>query len=248
MANRVALVTGGNGGIGTEICEHLAAAGYKVVTTCVDPEKEKIAEWQAARQAKGFDMAWIQCNVADFDSCAQMAKKVEADHGPVDVVVNCAGITRDGFLHKMEKGAWDAVINVNLNSAFNVTRQFIEGMRERGFGRIVNISSVNGQKGQFGQANYAATKAGLHGFTMSLAQEGARKGITANSVCPGYIATEMTAAIPEEVRKGIVAQIPTGRMGTPKDIARVVTFLAADDSDYINGALIPVNGALYTSF
>lgn len=248
MANRVALVTGGNGGIGTEICKQLAAAGYKVITTCVDPEKEKIAEWQAARKAEGFDIAWVQCNVADFDSCAAMAKKVEAEHGSVDVLVNCAGITRDAFLHKMEKSAWDAVINVNLNSAFNVTRQFIDGMRNRGFGRIVNISSVNGQRGQFGQTNYSASKAGIHGFTMALAQESARKGITVNTVCPGYIATDMTAAIPEEVRNSIVAQIPAGRMGQPSDIARVVVFLVADESDYINGAAIPVNGALFTSF
>ena len=248
MANRVALVTGGNGGIGTEICKHLAAAGYKVVTTCVNAEKEKIAEWQAARKSEGFEIAWIECNVSDFDSCAEMAKKVESEHGPVDVLVNCAGITRDAFLHKMEKQNWDAVITVNLNSVFNVTRQFIDGMRSRGFGRIVNIASVNGQTGQFGQSNYSAAKAGMHGFSMALAKEGARKGITANTVCPGYIATEMTAAMPEEVRNSIVAQVPAGRMGKPSEIARVVTFLAADESEYINGALVPVNGALFTSF
>lgn len=248
MANRVALVTGGNGGIGTEICKQLAAAGYKVVTTCVDAEKEKIVEWQAKREAEGYRVNWVECNVADFDSCAAMAKKVEADHGPVDVLVNCAGITRDAFLHKMEQGSWDAVMAVNLNSVFNVTRQFIDGMRSRGFGRIVNIASVNGQTGQFGQANYSAAKAGMHGFSMALAKEGARKGITANTVCPGYIATEMTAAIPEEVRNSIIAQVPTGRMGKPEEIARVVVFLAADESGYINGAAIPVNGALFTSF
>lgn len=248
MANRLALVTGGNGGIGTEICKQLAGAGYKVVTTCVDAEKENIAGWQAERKAEGFDIDYVECNVADFDSCAAMAKQVEDKHGPVEVLVNVAGITKDAFLHKMEPDAWNAVLRVNLDSVFNVTRQFVDGMRSRGFGRVVNIASVNGQKGQFGQANYAAAKAGMHGFTMSLAQEGARKGVTCNTVCPGYIETAMTAKIPEEVLKGIVAQVPAGRMGKPEEIARTVVFLAADEAEYINGAVIPVNGALFTSF
>ena len=248
MANRVALVTGGNGGIGTEICKQLAAAGYQVVTTCLDAEKEKIAEWQQARKAEGFDIGYTVCNVADFDSCAQMAKDVESRFGPVDVIVNAAGITRDAFLHKMDKANWDAVISTNLNSAFNVTRQFIDGMRARSFGRIVNISSVNGQTGQFGQSNYSAAKAGLHGFSMALAKEGARKGITANTVCPGYIETAMTAAIAEDIRNAIIAQVPAGRMGKPSEIARAVLFLAADEAEYINGAIIPVNGALFCSF
>lgn len=248
MTKRTALVTGGNGGIGTEICKQLAAAGYRVVTTCVDPEKENIAAWQAERKSEGFDIGWVQCNVADFDACQAMAKQVEADYGPVDVLVNCAGITRDGFLHKMEKSNWDAVIGVNLNSVFNVTRQFIEGMRERSFGRIVNISSINGQTGQFGQTNYSAAKAGIHGFTMALAKEGARKNVTVNSVAPGYVETEMTAAIQEDVRQSIVNALPSGRMGQPEDIARVVMFLIADEADYINGAMIPVNGAQFCSF
>lgn len=248
MTNRVALVTGGNGGIGTEICKQLAATGYRVVTTCVDPVKENIDNWQAARKSEGYDIHWVQCNVADFDSCQAMAQQVEADIGPVEVLVNCAGITRDGFLHKMAQHNWDAVISVNLNSVFNVTRQFIEGMREREFGRIVNISSINGQTGQFGQTNYSAAKAGIHGFTMAVAKEGARKNITANSIAPGYIETEMTAAIPEEVRKSIVESLPSGRMGQPQDIARAVLFLVADNADYINGAMIPVNGAQFCSF
>ena len=248
MTNRVALVTGGNGGIGTEICRQLAAAGYRVVTTCVDPDKEKIREWQAARKSEGYDIHWVQCDVSDFESCRQMAQKVEAEVGPVEILVNCAGITRDGFLHKMDKANWDAVIGVNLNSAFNVTRQFIQGMRERGFGRIVNISSINGQTGQFGQTNYSASKAGLHGFTMALAKESARKNITVNSIAPGYIETEMTAAIPEDVRNEIIKSLPSGRLGQPHDFARVVLFLVADDADYINGALIPVNGAQFCSF
>lgn len=248
MANRVALVTGGNGGIGTEVCKQLAAAGHKVVTTCVDAEKEKIAEWQAERREEGYDIGWVECNVANFESCAEMAEKVENEYGPVEVLVNVAGITRDGFLHKMEQENWDAVITVNLNSVFNVTRQFIDGMRERKFGRIVNISSVNGQTGQFGQTNYSAAKAGMHGFSMALAKEGARKNVTANTVSPGYIATSMTEAIPEEVRNQIIAQVPTGRMGRPDEIARVVAFLVHEDSGYINGANIPVNGALFCSF
>mgnify|MGYP001478794486 CR=1 FL=1 len=248
MANRLALVTGGNGGIGTEICKSLSAAGYRVVTTCVDAERERIEDWQAAMRQDGYEVDWVECNVANFDACAAMAKEVEAKHGPVEVLINCAGITRDAFLHKMDVDNWNAVITVNLNSAFNVTRQFIDGMRERGFGRIVSIASVNGQTGQFGQTNYSAAKAGLHGFTMALAKEGARKGITANTVAPGYIATEMTEAIPEDVRKGILAKVPAGRMGRPDEIARVVAFLVADESEYINGALIPINGALFCSF
>jgi len=193
-------------------------------------------------------VGWVECDVSDFASCAAMAEEVVAEYGPIDVLVNAAGITRDAFVHKMNHENWESVISVNLDSVFNVTRQVIEGMRERGFGRVINISSVNGQSGQFGQTNYSAAKAGMHGFTMAVAKEGARKGITANTISPGYIDTAMTAAIPEEVRESIVAQIPAGRMGRPEEIARVVVFLAADDSGYVNGANIPVNGALYTSF
>jgi acetoacetyl-CoA reductase len=248
MGKRVALVTGGNGGIGTEVCKQLAAAGYMVVTTCVDAEKEGIRSWVEQRREEGFDIGWVECDVADFDSCVGMAGQVESRYGPVEVLVNLAGITADAFLHKMDLDSWRAVINVNLNSAFNVTRQFIEGMRERGFGRIVNISSVNGQSGQFGQANYSAAKAGVHGFTMAVAKEGARKNITANTVSPGYIRTAMTDAIPEEVRNSILASVPAGRIGEPAEVARVVVFLAADESGYINGANVPVNGGLFTSF
>ncbi|MCC5809197.1 MAG: acetoacetyl-CoA reductase [Ectothiorhodospiraceae bacterium] len=248
MSKRVALVTGGSGGIGTEVCRQLAAAGYLVVTTCLDPEREDIAGWQSALEADGLAVDWIQCDVADFESCQGMAETMLARHGRVDVLVNAAGITRDAFIHKMAKHNWDSVISTNLTSAFNVTRQFIDGMREQGYGRIINISSVNGQSGQFGQTNYSAAKAGLHGFSMALAKEGARKGITANTVSPGYVDTAMTAAIPAEVREQIVAQVPAGRMGRPDEIARVVVFLAAEESAYINGANVPVNGALFTSF
>ncbi len=248
MSKRIALVTGGNGGIGTEICRQLAVAGCQVITTCLDPEREDIAGWQAALESEGLAVDWVQCDVADFESCQGMAEMVQAKYGHVDILVNAAGITRDAFIHKMAKHNWDSVISTNLTSAFNVTRQFIDGMREQGFGRIINISSVNGQSGQFGQTNYSAAKAGLHGFSMALAKEGARKGITANTVSPGYIDTAMTAAIPAEVRDQIVSQVPAGRMGRPDEIARVVVFLAADDSAYINGANVPVNGALFTSF
>jgi len=248
MSNRVALVTGGNGGIGTEICKHLADYGYRVVTTCVDPEKEGIEAWQGQLREQGYDIGWVQCDVSNFSACTEMANEVENEFGPVSALVNVAGITRDAFLHKMEQESWDAVITVNLNSAFNVTRQFVTGMRERGFGRIVNISSVNGQTGQFGQTNYSAAKAGMHGFTMALAKESAPKGVTVNTVSPGYIRTSMTDAIPEKVRESIIAQVPTGRLGEPSEIARVVAFLAAEESAYINGANIPVNGALFCSF
>mgnify|MGYP005839364391 CR=1 FL=1 len=248
MSKRVALVTGGNGGIGTAICRALYESGHRVVTTCVDPEKEGIEQWQAELRASGSEAAWVQCDVSSFEACAEMAAFVEEEFGPVGALVNAAGITRDSFLHKMAPENWEAVIAVNLNSVFNVTRQFAGRMRERGYGRIVNIASVNGQTGQFGQANYSAAKAGMHGFTMALAKEGAPKGITANTVSPGYIRTAMTDAIPEAVREQILAQVPAGRMGEPDDIARVVQFLAAEEAGYINGANIPVNGAMFCSF
>ena len=248
MNKRVALVTGGNGGIGTSICQQLAVAGYRVITTCVDPEKEAISAWQAAHRELGYEIHWVACDVSDHSACRAMAGEVEAEHGRVEVIVNAAGITRDAFLHKMEAENWNAVIDVNLASTFNVTRQFIGAMREQGFGRIINIASVNGQTGQFGQTNYSAAKAGMHGFTMALAKESAAKGITVNTVSPGYVRTAMTEAIPEKVREAIVSQIPAGRMGEPDEVARVVVFLASDDSQYINGANIPINGGLFCSF
>lgn len=248
MANRLALVTGGNGGIGTELCRQLAAAGYRVVTTCVDAEKEGLAQWQAERRAEGYEIAYVEANVADFSACREMAQRVENEFGPVEVLVNLAGITKDNFLHKMSEEEWNAVIDVNLSSVFNMTRQVVPGMRERAFGRIINVASVNGQTGQFGQTNYSAAKAGMHGFTMALAKEGARKNVTANTVSPGYVDTSMTAAIPEDIRNQIVSQIPAGRMAEPEEIARAVVFLAADESGYINGANLPVNGALFCSF
>ncbi len=248
MAGRLALITGGNGGIGTAVVRQLAADGYRVVTTCLDAEAERIDAWRQQLREEGVEVDYVVCNVADFASCQKMAEEVEQTYGPVDVLVNLAGITRDTFLHKMGAEDWDAVLDVNLDSVFNVTRQIVPGMRDRGFGRIVNVSSVNGQTGQFGQANYSAAKAGMHGFTMALAKENARKGIAVNTVSPGYVNTSMTAAIPDDIREQIIAQIPAGRMAEVEEVARVIRFLVADENGYITGANIPVNGGLFCSF
>lgn len=248
MSGRVAMVTGGVGGIGTEICKSLHVAGCKVVSTFVPQEREAIPGWQAEMKEAGVEVGLYEVDVADFDACQAMLAKVAEEVGPVEILVNCAGITRDGTLKKMDAAQWNAVINVNLNSVFNMTRNVIDGMLERKFGRVINISSINGQKGQFGQTNYSAAKAGMHGFTMALAQETARKGITVNTVSPGYIGTKMVMAIDEAIRNQIIAQIPVGRLGKPEEIGRLVAFLAADDSGFITGANIPINGGQFTSF
>jgi acetoacetyl-CoA reductase len=247
MTQRVALVTGGTGTIGTEICRQLSAAGHRVVATCLPAEADAAKAWQADQQQAGYDIAIVPCNLADFEATAAAVKTAEQQVGPIDVLVNVAGITRDASLRKMTPEQWHAVIQSNLDSVFNATRNVIEGMLERGFGRVISISSINGQKGQFGQTNYAASKAGIHGFTMSLAQEGARKNVTANTISPGYIESPMVNSVPEEVRKQIIAQIPRARLGRPTDIARVAVFLAAEDADFITGANIPVNGGHYMS-
>ncbi|MBP6797590.1 MAG: SDR family oxidoreductase, partial [Luteimonas sp.] len=187
-------------------------------------------------------------DVSDFEACGRLVREVQARGGSLDVLVNAAGITRDTTLRKMERAQWDAVMDINLDSVFNLCRHAVDGMAERGFGRIVNISSVNGQTGQFGQTNYSAAKAGMHGFTMALAREVARKGVTVNSVSPGYCETALVAAIPDEIRQGIVDKVPVGRLGQPSEIARTVAFLTADDAGYITGANIPVNGGLYMGF
>jgi len=245
MTQRVALVTGGTGGIGTAICQGLANAGYKVVAGWL-ANVDDGEGWQKAQKEAGFDFAIAEGNVADFDSAEKMVKEAEENAGaPIDILVNCAGITKDGFFHKMEKSQWEDVLNINLMSVFNVTRQVVTGMRNRSFGRVINIASVNGQKGQFGQTNYSASKAGMHGFTMALAQEGAKKGITVNTISPGYIATAMTEKMPEKVLQAMVDQVPVGRLGTPEEIARVVVFLAAEESGFITGADISINGGLF---
>jgi len=236
---RVALVTGGTRGIGEAISVALKAAGYTVAASFAGNEEAA----KAFSEKTGIHT--YKWDVSDFEACKAGIAKVEADLGPVEVLVNNAGITRDGQLHKMSLEQWSAVINTNLNSAFNMTRNVIEGMRDRKFGRIVCISSINGQKGQFGQTNYSAAKAGEIGFVKALAQESARLGITVNSIAPGYIGTEMVKAVPAEALAKIVATIPVGRLGEPEDIARCVVFLVSDDAGFITGATMTVNGAQY---
>jgi acetoacetyl-CoA reductase len=247
MTKRIALVTGGIGGIGSAICMELSNTDHQVVASYYPPRKEIAEAWREEMKSKGYDIGLVSGDVADFESASKAVQSVEKEFGPVDVLVNAAGITRDKTLKKMELEQWNAVINTNLNSAFNVTRQVIGGMLERGFGRIINIASVNGQKGQFGQANYSAAKAGLHGFTMAVAQETAAKGITVNTVSPGYILTPMTAAMPKEVLDSIVNSVPMRRLGKPEEIASVVAWLADERNAYITGANIPVNGGLFMS-
>jgi acetoacetyl-CoA reductase len=246
MNKRVAVVTGGIGGLGTEICKNLARAGRTVVAADLGARAERIAEFE--RDVAGLDIRFEALDAGDFDSCAALVRKIETDLGTLDILVNAAGITRDGTLRKMDKVQWDSVMNVNLDSVFNMCRHAVDGMMARGFGRIVNISSVNGQTGQFGQTNYSAAKAGMHGFTMALAREVARKGVTVNSISPGYCETALVMAIPEDIRAGIVEKVPVGRLGKPSEIARTVEFLTADDAGFITGANIPVNGGMFMSF
>ena len=236
---KTALVTGGSRGIGAAISVALKNAGYSVAANYAgnDEAARKFTEETGIRTYK-----W---SVADYDACAAGIARVEADLGPVSVLVNNAGITRDAMFHKMTRDQWNEVIGTNLNGVFNMTHPLWSGMRDRKFGRVVTISSINGQKGQMGQANYSASKAGDIGFTKALAQEGARAGITVNVICPGYIATDMVMAVPEKVRESIVAQIPTGRLGEPEEIARCVVFLASDDDGFITGATLTANGGQY---
>jgi acetoacetyl-CoA reductase len=239
--SRVAFVTGGTRGIGRAITARLKAAGYKVAAGYAGNEVAA----QACSDELGVLV--VKGNVSSFADCAAAVKKVEDEFGPIDVLVNNAGITRDAMLHKMTEAQWNEVIHVNLASIFNMTRNVIEGMRERGYGRIVNISSINGQKGQMGQTNYSAAKAGMIGFAKALAQENAKKGITVNTIAPGYIDTEMVSAVPKNVLDQIIAGIPVGRLGMADEIARCVAFLAAEDSGFITGATLSVNGGQYIS-
>lgn len=245
---RTAVVTGGIGGLGTEICKYLAATGKKVIAADLSARAERVEEFQREVASFNGQIVFEAIQVDDFDACVEFGQRVTAKHGGVDIVVNSAGITRDVSFRKMSPQQWSDVLAVNLNGAFNVTKQFIDGMCERGFGRIVNISSVNGQTGQFGQTNYSASKSGIHGFSMALAREVARKGVTVNSISPGYCRTAMVAAIPENVRKQIIESIPVGRLGEPSEIARTVDFLVADEAGFITGANIPVNGGYFISF
>ena len=234
--SRVALVTGGTRGIGEAICLKLKDAGYQVVANYGgnDDAAKKFSE------ATGIPT--YRFDVGDFAACQAAVEQIQGDIGPIEVLVNNAGITRDGTMHKMSFEQWDAVIQTNLTSCFNMCRAVIDGMRERGFGRIVNIGSINGQAGQYGQVNYAAAKSGIHGFTKALAQEGAAKGITVNAIAPGYIATEMVRAVPENVLEKIVARIPVGRLGEADEIARGVAFLVADEAGFITGSTLSING------
>ena len=243
MTSRVALVTGGTGGIGTAIVKRLASLGHKVATNYRDEAKTQT--WVADLKAAGVNVVTVRGDVGDPASAEAMVRAVEQQLGPIDILINNAGITRDTTFHKMTALQWQEVINTNLNSCFNVTRPVIDGMRNRKWGRIIQISSINGQKGQYGQANYAASKAGMHGFTISLAQENAKFGITVNTVSPGYVGTDMVMAVPEDVRAKITAQIPIGRLGEPDEIAYAVGFFVDEKARWITGANLAINGGQY---
>lgn len=240
---KVAYVTGGMGGIGTSICQRLHKEGFVVIAGC-GPSRDH-TKWIDEQKALGYTFYTSVGNVADWDSTVQAFKDAKAVHGPIDVLVNNAGITRDGSFRKMSKADWDAVMDTNLNSLFNVTKQVVDDMCDRGFGRIINISSVNGQKGQFGQTNYSTAKAGIHGFTMALAQELASKAVTVNTISPGYVGTDMVRAIRPDVLEKIVATVPLKRLGQPEEIASIVAWIASAEGGYATGADFSLNGGLH---
>ncbi|HRC32633.1 MAG TPA: acetoacetyl-CoA reductase [Bacteroidia bacterium] len=240
QSKRIVLVTGATGGLGTAMCKELYTDGFHVIANYRN--KQKADEWQAKINAEGFVIDMYEGDVTDYDSVGAMIAKIEAEVGPIDTLVNNAGITRDIRFSKMSKEDWDAVIATNLTSVFNCTRHVINGMMERKYGRIINISSVNGQRGQFGQANYSAAKAGMHGFTKTLAMEVAKYGVTVNTISPGYIGTDMVMAVAEKVREQIVAQIPMGRLGGTEEVAHLVSFLASEKTNFITGANYSING------
>ncbi len=242
MAQRIAVVTGGMGGLGEAICEKLAKMDYRVIAT-YSSGNTRAGQWLKDRKTEGYDFYAVQVDVADYDSCQKAVAKIQADVGPVDVLVNNAGITRDMTFKKMDKPNWDAVMKTNLDSVFNMTKPVCDGMVERGWGRIINVSSVNGQKGAFGQTNYSAAKAGMHGFTKALALEVARKGVTVNTISPGYIGTKMVMAIPQDILDSkIVPQIPVGRLGKPEEVAGLVAYLCSEEAAFVTGANIAING------
>ena len=245
MTERCALITGGTSGLGEAIARRLYDAGCTVLVTH-HAGSDGATQWLNGQAAAGYRFTVYEVDVSDYDSCQEAARRIEADGHQIDILVNNAGITRDGTFRKLGKEKWDAVLRTNLDSMFNMTKPFVEGMASRGWGRIVNISSVNGTKGQFGQTNYSAAKAGIQGFTKALAQEVARKGVTVNAVSPGYAATAMVAAVdPEILEKQIISQIPMGRLGKPEEIAATVAFLCSEDAGYITGANIAVNGGMH---
>ena len=244
---RVALVTGGMGGLGEAVCFKLAALGYTVVTT-YSPGNKKVEGWLSSTRDAGYDFKAFECDVSDYESAQAAAAKIQAEVGPIDVLVNNAGITRDMTFKKMDKPNWDAVMGTNLDSVFNMTKPVCDGMVERGWGRIINISSVNASKGAFGQTNYSAAKAGMHGFTKALALEVARKGVTVNTISPGYIGTKMVTEIPKEVLETkIIPQIPMARLGKPEEVAGLVAYLASDEAAFVTGANIAINGGQHMS-
>ncbi len=237
---RVVLVTGATGGLGTAMCKKLYQDGYIVVGNYRNEEKAKL--WQQQLHDEGFDIRMYYADVASYESCGEMISKITSEIGSVDVLVNNAGITKDGAFRKMTPENWHAVISTNLDSVFNCTRHVINPMIDKGFGRVINISSVNGQRGQFGQANYSAAKAGMHGFSKTLAMEVANKGVTVNTISPGYIGTDMVMAVKEEIRNQIIAQIPMGRLGGTEEVAYLVSFLASEHASFITGANLSING------
>ena len=242
MAKRVALITGGMGGLGETISTKMADAGYRVVVT-YSPSNKTSAEWLSQMKSRGYEFSAYPCDVGDFDSCKACVEKVSREVGLVDILVNNAGITRDVTFRKMTKADWDAVMHTNLDSVFNMSKQVCDSMVERNWGRIINVSSVNGSKGAFGQTNYAAAKAGMHGFTKSLALEVARKGVTVNTISPGYIGTKMVTAIPKEILDSkILPQIPVGRLGQPEEVAGLIIYLCSEEAAFVNGANIAING------
>jgi acetoacetyl-CoA reductase len=239
---RVALITGGMGGLGETIATKMVDAGYKVVVT-YSPGNTKHKEWVAAMKDNGYDILAVQCDVADIDSATRAAGDVQSKMGAIDILVNNAGITRDMTFKKMDKVNWDAVMRTNLDSLFNMSKQVVDGMVERNWGRVINVSSVNGSKGAFGQTNYSAAKAGVHGFTKALALEVAKKGVTVNTISPGYIGTKMVTAIPEDIlNTKILPQIPVGRLGKPEEVAGLIIYLASDEAAFLTGANIAING------
>ena len=241
-SGRVVLVTGGMGGLGETISTKMADAGYRVVVT-YSPGNKTYNEWLANKKSEGYELTAVACDVADMDSCTRAVAEVHQKVGAVDVLVNNAGITRDMTFKKMDKVNWDAVMRTNLDSLFNMSKQVVDGMVERGWGRVINVSSVNGSKGAFGQTNYSAAKAGVHGFTKALALEVARKGVTANTISPGYIGTKMVTAIPQDILDSkILPQIPVGRLGKPEEVAGLIIYLASEEAAFLTGANIAING------
>ena len=239
---RVVLVTGGMGGLGETISTKMVDAGYQVVVT-YSPSNTKSGDWVAGMKANGYDILAVPCDVADFESCTKAVAEVHGQVGAIDILVNNAGITRDTTFKKMDKVNWDAVMRTNLDSLFNMTKQVADGMVERGWGRVINVSSVNGSKGAFGQTNYSAAKAGVHGFTKALALEVAKRGVTVNTISPGYIGTKMVTAIPKEVLDTkILPNIPVGRLGKPEEVAGLIIYLASEEAAFVTGANIAING------